>query len=230
MVSYAIVPRRHMKYNDFKKKVLNWPVIFSKDVIPPGKSGQVMRNQLERWRKSGRIIRLKRGLFILADDDRKVEPSRTYLANQLYSPSYVSLEYALNYYSLIPERVYVLTSVATRKTMRVTNMVGTFTYQHVNPKAYRGFEMVKDENGLYFFIAEPEKAIIDFIYLNLGRFREDDSDVFEGSYRFQNIEDLDGRKIIRFARFFENKKLNKIARLFSDHFFKKKKGHCDRAS
>ena len=87
-----------MKYDDFKKKVLNRPIIFSKDIVPVGRSGQVVRNQLERWRKSGRIIRLKRGVFILAADDRKFETSRPYLANQLYGPSYVSLEYALNYY------------------------------------------------------------------------------------------------------------------------------------
>lgn len=211
-----------MKYNDFKKKVLNWPVIFSKDVILAGGSGQVVRNQLERWRKSGRIIRLKRGLFILSDDDRKVELSRSYLANQLYSPSYVSLEYALNYYGLIPERVNDITSVTSRKTMRMANEAGTFIYQHIKPKAYRGFEMVKNENGLAFFIAQPEKAVIDFLYLNLDKFRDDDPDIFEGSYRFQNTQSLSPRKILSFAKFFENKKLVKIARLFSGHFFKKK--------
>ena len=160
-----------MKYSDFKKKVLNWPIIFSKDMITSGESGQVTRNQLERWRKSRRIIRLRRGLFILGDDDRRVELSGPYLANQLYGPSYVSLEYALNYYALIPERVIDITSVTSRKTMRVTNEAGTFIYQRILPKAYRGFKMVKCENGLTFFIAEPEKAVIDFLYLNLDNFK-----------------------------------------------------------
>lgn len=81
-----------MKYSDFKKQVLNWPVIFSRDVVSSGKSGQAVRNQLERWKRAGRIIRLKKGVFILADDDRMVELSRPYMANQLYGPSYVSLE------------------------------------------------------------------------------------------------------------------------------------------
>lgn len=211
-----------MRYEDFKKKVISWPVIFSKDIIPSGRSGQVVRNQLERWRKSGHIVRLKRGLFILAEDDRRVEPSRPYIANQLYGPSYVSLEYALSYYSLIPERVNDITSVATRKTMKIVNETGTYTYQHVKPNAYRGFEMVKGEDGLAFFIAEPEKAMIDFLYLNLDKFRVDDPDIFEGSYRFQNIEKLKEGKIIRYANFFENKKLVKIARLFAGHFFRKK--------
>lgn len=219
-----------MKYNDFKKKVLNWPIILSKDLVPAGISGQIVRNQLERWRESGRIIRLRRGVFILADDDRRVDPPRSYLANQLYGPSYVSLEYALNYYGLIPERASDVTSVTSRKTMTVTNAVGTFIYQHVKPKAFRGFQMVKGEGGLTFFIAEPEKAVIDFLYLNLDKFGENDTDVFEGSYRFQNMEKLEPNKIFRFANLFENKKLIKVARLFSDHFFKKKKGLHDRSA
>jgi predicted transcriptional regulator of viral defense system len=207
-----------MKYKDFKKQVLNWPVIFSRDVVSSGKSGQAVRNQLERWRKSGRVIRLKKGVFILADDDRKVELPRPYLANQLYGPSYVSLEYALSYYGLIPERVNDITSVTSRKTMRFTNEAGTFIYRHVKPKAYRGFDMAEGESALRFFIAEPEKAVVDFLYFNLDKFAYDDPGVFEESYRFQNTERLDMKKVRRFAGIFENKKLVKIASLFSKHF------------
>ena len=210
-----------MKFSEFKKKVLKWPVIFSKDVIPAGKSGQAVRNQLERWRKTGRVIRLKKGIFILADDDRKAEPSRAYIANQLYSPSYVSLEYALNYYGFIPERVSDVTSVTSRKTMTLNNAIGTFIYQHVKPRSYRGFEMVRVENGLNFFIAEPEKAVVDFFYLNLERFKVDDPNVFEGSYRFQNMEKLSHTKTLYYAKLFENKKLIKVTRLFLDHFLNK---------
>ena len=211
-----------MKFSEFKKKVLKWPVIFSKDVIPAGKSGQAVRNQLERWRKTGRVIRLKKGIFILADDDRKAEPSRAYIANQLYSPSYVSLEYALNYYGLIPERVIDITSVTSRKTMKLDNKIGTFVYQHVKPCAYRGFEMVKGENGLSFFIAEPEKAVVDFFYLGLRGVTVDSPDIFEGSYRFQNTKGLDPVKILRMAKFFKNKKLIKVASLFCE-FLKKER-------
>ena len=216
-----------MKYSDFKKKVLNWPVIFSRDVVSPGKIGQAVRNQLERWRKSGRVIRLKRGVFVLADDDRRVSLSRPYLANQLYGPSYVSLEYALGYYGLIPERVSDVTSVTSRKTMRLSNAAGTFIYQHVKPKAYRGFGMAEGESGLKFFIAEPEKAIVDFIYLNLDKFAYNDPGVFEESYRFHNTERLDMKKLRRFADVFGNKKLSRIASLFSERFSRgKRKGRA----
>lgn len=61
--------------------------------------------QLSNWEKKGLIIRLKRGLYVLNENDRKIEPSRIFLANSLYSPSYVSTAYALGYYDLIPEKV-----------------------------------------------------------------------------------------------------------------------------
>ncbi len=203
-----------MNYREFKKKVDNWPIIFSRDIMLWQKDSQVARNQLERWRKKGLLLRLKKGVFILAKDERKYNPSRLYLANQLYGPSYVSLEYAMNYYGLIPERVSDITSIATRKTMRIKNEIGLFLYQHVKTNAFRGFELLKDENGFPFFIAEPEKAVIDFIYLNLDKFGKEDVSVFEKSYRFQNFEKLNAKKIIRFAGFFENKKLDSVARLF----------------
>lgn len=61
--------------------------------------------QLSNWEKKGLIIRLKRGLYVLNENNRKIEPSRIFLANSLYSHSYVSTAYALGYYDLIPEKV-----------------------------------------------------------------------------------------------------------------------------
>ena len=73
-----------------------------------------------------------------------------------YTPSCVSLEYALGFYGLIPERVVEVTSITTKKTLRITNPVGRFSYQHVTTSAFRGFKITKDENGMDVFIAEPE--------------------------------------------------------------------------
>lgn len=209
-----------MNFSEFKKEVQEWPVIFTRDVISGIKESQAVRNQLERWRKRGLLVRLKKGAFILAEYDRKIDPSRAYLANQLYSPSYVSLEYALNYYGLIPERVSDVTSITTRKTMRIKNEVGLFLYQHINPKAFRGFGALKDEAGLPFFIAEPEKAVMDFLYLNLDKFNKKDIAVFGESYRFQNLEKMSAKRIVEFANLFENEKLTRVARLFCNYLKK----------
>ncbi|MFQ6084496.1 MAG: hypothetical protein ACE5WD_14230 [Candidatus Aminicenantia bacterium] len=203
-----------MNYLKFKKKVEKFPIISSAQLVFLEKDAQILRNQLSRWEKRGLIIKLRKGLYILNESDRKIEPSKIFLANQLYSPSYVSTEYALGFYDLIPERVVDVTSVSTRKTYKIKNIFGEFVYQHITPKAFKGFTFVKDENDCNVLIATPEKAIVDFIYLNLSRFREDDLNMFEESYRFQNIEKLRKNAIGEFASYFNNRKLIKIVKNF----------------
>lgn len=213
-----------MRYAQFKNRCLHLPFIVSRDIAGFKKSGkQVLHNQLRRWQAKGLIIKLKRGIYIFNANDRKVNPSRQFFANQLYSPSYVSLEYALNFYGLIPERVIEVTSVTTKKTMQFKNALGTFSYQHIKPEAFRGFRAAKENNDLIFFIAEPEKAIADFLYLNLNRFKLADKDIFRSSYRFQNAESLNRKKILKFTGLFRNKKLSRIAGLFCE-FVKEEKG------
>ena len=191
-----------------------WPIIFSRDLMMGGEENkQVIRNQFERWQKKKLLIRLRRGAYLLNPADRKINVSRMYIANQLYNPSYLSLEYALTYYGIIPERVSDLTSVTTKKTMRFDNEAGSFIYQHIKPKAFNGFVSSKDEAGLLFFIAEPEKAVADFLYLNLHKFHTKDEKVFEESYRLQNIEILKTKKLMAFAACFTNKKLTRVSEM-----------------
>jgi len=79
-----------------------------------------------------------------------------------------------------------------------------------------GFKEIEDENGFPVLIAEPEKAVLDFIYLNLEDFKNKDEDVFSLSYRFQNMDVLKKRKIIDLAEKFQNKEiLNVVEKLLS---------------
>lgn len=205
-----------MNYTQFKNKYQYAPFILSRDEVRLEKNAQIIRNQFSRWQDKGLIIKLKRGTYLLNKNDRKINPSRLFISNQLYGPSYVSLEYALNFYGLIPERVPDVTSVATRKTIRFQNELGVFTYQHIKPQAFRGFKKNVDEAGLPYFIAEPEKALLDFLYLNLDKFSKDSKDLFEISYRFQNLDILKKRKIIELAKMFDNHKLMKVIGVFCD--------------
>ena len=169
-------------------------------------------NQLNRWRKQGLLLQLRRGLYIFGRGERKIEPSRSYLAGQLYQPSYVSLEYALSRYGLIPERVADVTSVSTKKTARFINDFGTFIYQTVKPAAFRGFVSDKDEAGLPYFIAEPEKAVADFVYLNLARITPGAAEkTLLESFRFQNLGSLKKNKVAAYFGLFNNKKMSVLA-------------------
>ncbi len=214
-----------MQYIDFKDKVAVQPFFKSADLEVFEPDLQVFRNRLLRWEKQGLILKLRKGFYMLNKANRKIEPSRTFIANQLYAPSYVSLEYALNIYGLIPERVMEVTSITSKKTQHFSTPLGVFTYQHIKLACFRGFKAVKDENGKSCFIAEPEKAMVDFIYLNLNKFNSADPDIFEESYRLQNIRQLSCEKVHAFSRMFKNRRLAKASLLLCD--FIKKEKHCD---
>ena len=66
------------------------------------------------------------------------------------------------------------------------------------------------EGNNSFFIAEAEKAVVDFLYLNLSQFTADAREVLEQSYRFQNIEDLNSKRLIELGRLFKTKKLMRV--------------------
>lgn len=211
-----------MKYPDFKHHYQHLPVILSKDIQEIRGNRQILRNQLSRWQTQGLIVKLKRGMYMLNKDDRRVEPGRSFIANQLHAPSYVSLEYALNFYGLIPERVADVTSITTKKTMRFSTLEGTFIYQHIKPAAFRGFKTLKDEAGLTCFMALPEKAVVDFIYLNLEKFKAGDRTVFEQSYRFQNLEDLDQKLVMELTALYGSPKLVRVLELLCSSIDKEK--------
>lgn len=204
-----------MKFREFKAKVQNLPLISSSFTGYLDANEKVFRNQLSQWKKQELILELKRGLYILNENDRKITPSRVFLANQLYPPSYISTEYALAFYDLIPERVADVTSVATRKTAAFKNAFGLFIYQHLSTGCFEGFIEQKDENNYSFLIATPEKAIVDFIYLNLPRFEENKPEIFEQSFRFQNYEELNKASLLSYAALFKSQKLLRIVKLFT---------------
>ena len=130
------------------------------------------------------------------------------------------MESALAFYGLIPEFVAQSTSVTVRKTCRFENSFGVFSYQHLQPKCYTGYKAIKDENNLNVLIAEPEKAVIDFLYLNLSKFDQFKKDIFKESYRFQNCNKLNKRKFKSTANLFESKKLNIVCDLFIKEIIK----------
>lgn len=206
-----------MNFAQFKEKTRDFPFIPTRAVVTAAaRNRQAMLNQLTRWQKKGLLIQLKRGIYVLNKSDRKVNPSRFFFANQLLWPSYVSFESALGYYGFIPEAVADVTSVTSKKTSRFKNPLGEFIFQRVKPAAFRGYRSYEDEAGLDVFIAEPEKAVVDFLYLNLRKFKAGAKSVFKESYRFQDTGLLSPRKVLSWARLFENSRLVTVAGDFCD--------------
>ena len=203
-----------MNYAQFKQKIRPFPVFSTSMLGTLTRDVSTLKVQLSQWKKKGFIKSLRQGLYVLNPEDRRMEPSSFYLANQMFIPSYVSLESALSYHGLIPEFVGVITSVTPRKTCRFENDFGRFEYRHVTPSAYGGFQSVVESEVMTALVAYPEKAVTDFIYLNLSGFDERDRSVFTESYRFQNSEDLSAARLRRYAQRYPSKKLAAVIDLF----------------
>lgn len=128
------------------------------------------RSALARLVREGDLIQLKRGFYLFSPSYQRGELNLELVANQLLGPSYVSLEWALQRYGMIPERVHEITSVTTKRRRLYTTPVGRFSYTHLHPLAFpAGVEQVElpgNERGL---IASREKAVIDLLVLRRGR-------------------------------------------------------------
>jgi hypothetical protein len=127
------------------------------------------RDKITALLGQGVLIRIKKGIYVFGDHHRRHPFSREILANMIYGPSCVSLETALHYYGLIPERVEAMTSVTDGRSRRFFTPVGLFIYHSVPMKAYHiGIDQVELESGRSFLIATPEKALADKIQADRG--------------------------------------------------------------
>jgi len=114
---------------------------------------------LESQVKTELFIRLKRGLYALKTD----MPSEEEIANQLYQPSYISFEYALAYYGLLPEMPYTITSATSKATRNFTINSQTFSYRSIKKTIFTGYSLIK-QNNRSFLMADPQKAYLDYLY------------------------------------------------------------------
>ena len=165
------------------------------------------RDKITKLLKQGVIIRVKKGLYVFGDKQRRYPYSKELLANLVYGPSYVSLEYALAYHGLIPERVEALTSVTPCRSRRFSTPVGLFIYRGIPARAYEvGMVRVEGEHGQSFLIASPEKALADKIVSvrgapiasirDMGRLLEEDLRIDDDAIRSlsaERIEEFAGR-------------------------------------
>ena len=118
-------------------------------------------DKIYRLVKSNQLFPISKGIY---EDDRSA--SGQYLASSIYGPSYLSFDYALAYYGLIPETAYVYTSATFEKKKKkiYTNMFGTFTYADVPSNVFPLGIVIIENNGYVMHIATPEKALCDKLY------------------------------------------------------------------
>lgn len=149
-------------YQEFRKTFDGFTVITLADILL-SLTGFDKKN-LIYWQKKGYIIKLRNGYYMFADYKTN-EHTLFQIANKLYEPSYVSLESALSYYGLIPEGVYSIQSVSTRKTNKFNTPLGTFHYYTLKSSLYFGYTLLTEGDTHPCRMAIMEKALLDFLYL-----------------------------------------------------------------
>ncbi len=196
-----------MKYQEFRDKVSHLPV-FRSNIFPMLTDNvNQLRSQVNQWVKKGYICKLKRGLYCLREKDLSSQSSLDYLANLIYTPSYIGLETAMQYYRLIPEAVRVYTSVTTKKTNYFENNLGRFYYYHVKKEIFTDYESKEDYYGNSFLISSPEKTLLDFIYLKASHHKIITKDLLEEGYRLQNLDSININKLNQLALIYGTKKM-----------------------
>jgi len=129
------------------------------------------RVKIHHLLKIGALIRVKKGIYIFGSHFRRHPYSVEVLANLIYGPSYVSLEWACQHYRLIPEKVTIITSVTTKRSGQFTTDIGTFTYDHQSVGAFSsGMTLVRFSDVQQALMATKEKALVDLLTVRRGSF------------------------------------------------------------
>lgn len=195
-----------MLFIEFKEKMFDLGC-FSNNQVFLWKPG-FKRANFVRWSKKGYIIKLRNGFYSFPEYFN-VTGFDLYIANCIYTPSYISLHYALNFYGIIPEGISQITSLSSLKTTRFENEFGTFTYQTIRPELMFGYEERKFGKWVIKF-ASLEKAIVDLFYLY--PFYNNEFEIEE--LRFdRDMLKVDINKLHKYVEEFKNKALEKRIKL-----------------
>lgn len=153
-------------------------------------SKRALYENISRWIKQGELIQLKKGLYVTGkyyDRAKNKEIYAEFVANRLRFPSYLSLEYVLQKYSLLTEAIYSYTSITLKTRIKYKNELGNFVYRSMAEDLFVGFR-IEEKSGFRVKEASLAKALFDYLYLKLYRVRQIDFGLIE-SFRL-NLENL----------------------------------------
>jgi predicted transcriptional regulator of viral defense system len=196
-----------MKFEELLEIVGDEPV-FETGLLLAGEVDPAnVRRQLSRWTAAGRIYQLRRGVYALAPPYQKVTPHPFVVANALMDGAYVSLQAALAHYGVIPEYTPVVTSVTTGRPGRWETPLGVYAFRHVKIDWFHGYRRLEVDGGQQAFVATPEKALLDLVYLEPGA----DRPAYLNALRLQALDRLDVVRLDRLARESSSPKLQRAA-------------------
>jgi hypothetical protein len=177
------------------------------------------RDKISGLLRKGYIVRVKKGLYVFGNSFQRSPYSREVMANLIYGPSYISLEYAMQYHGLIPERVEVVTSVTTGRSRKFTTPVGGFSYRMIPLSAFRcGMDRIELDDGRAFLMATPEKALSDKLVSLRGAGMTTQKGIYQLLIEDMRIStdsiiSLNPERIMAMADSYRSRRLTLLARL-----------------
>lgn len=201
--------RIKMQFVEFQNQLSIYPIFSLVDILKI--NSDFNRIQLDRWEKKGYLEKIKRGFYRFVATDFS-QNFLFYVANKIYAPSYVSLETALKYYGLIPEEIFQITSIGTKKTTHFETPIGNFNYKQIKPSLFWGYRLI-NFGKQKLLLADPEKAILDYLYLNPNlKTVEDFAEMRINPDEFKL--QINFEKLGRYLEAFTNKQLSKRVKIF----------------
>lgn len=183
-----------MKYHDLVRFAGDLPLIDTPTLRALGAEPRGLSVQLSRWAAGGRLVKLRRGAYLLPEHLRRAPAPVERLANLLVTPSYVSLERALSIHGLIPEEVPLVQSVTAARPVLLSTPVAEFSFRHVKRSWFFGYEELEVGGGRA-LVARPEKALLDLVYLSRGEFPA----ARLAALRLQGLDAVDWAELARMA-------------------------------
>lgn len=180
-----------MKWEEFLAKFSGRPLFHSSMLRLFDDAPAHVEVQLSRWAAGGKLSRIRRGWYLINGPYRSRDISEAEVANTVVQPSYLSLDWALGFYGLIPEAVFNPTSITTARGISFTSGRFRYFYHHVQPGFFTGYERIERAGDLL-IVAAPEKALLDKMYIAL-RHSEFSRRWLEG-LRLQNLDTWDEAK------------------------------------
>jgi predicted transcriptional regulator of viral defense system len=179
------------------------------------------RDKISSLLAHGDIVRIKKGLYIFGGSHRRQSLSTEILANLIFGPSYISLDYALSHHGLIPERVETLTSVTTGRTRSFDTPVGAFSYQFLPLPKYAIGAHLKEGNQP-FLIASMEKALVDKVWTDKrfsGTNRKDFFQYLEEDLRIEldHLSTLDAGRLHDIDKAYNSRKIHLLVRFLLEY-------------
>jgi predicted transcriptional regulator of viral defense system len=177
---------------------------------------------LSRYEKKNRVIRLKKGMYVTKDYLDEMEKKNffsfysEFLANILYQPSYLSLDYVLYEHNLLTEVPKNFTSVTTNKTTSFSNALGNFFYHKIKNDLFCGFLILK-EGDFTVFKATKAKSLFDFLYLRKNEIINEKS-IEELRLNLGNLSKNELKEFGKYVKLEGSKKMKKIYGIIKANF------------